>query len=158
MELLRNCKVVWTKKFVFPDDTEIIDDYEAFLYSDKYYEKIQGIQKRLNNYIEKYQAECVSNIYLQYEKEIINDIKKKYYCLLWDIYKDAKLNEFDKYFEIFVNNPENDMQGAARCLNHVPYKWNALIDLGEQIISFDNEGKKFLSFRDKCNYIDNYSY
>ena len=96
-----------------------------------------------------------SDTYIQYNKKIINDIKKKYYNILWEIYKERYgTSKYDAYFEKFADNPLNDMQGAARCIDNIPFNWVNVNNLGYDLLSFDHLGRKFKSFRDKCDYLD----
>jgi len=162
MELLRNCKVMWTKKFVFPDCTEITDEYEAILYYDKYYEILDNLKKRFFEYVnsELYEFNLDHDKFEKYNKDIINNFKKEYYNILWNIHKDFsnhnKIDKcpYDEFFEKFANNPENDMQGAARCIHNMPYNWNNLKILGDELLAFDDKGRRFMSFNAKCNFLD----
>lgn len=154
--ILRNCEKQYIVKYVFPDTTETFNKDEAMLYSDKYFERIYDIQKRFIDYIydDKNKIED-NNQYIKYDKDIVNNFKKEYYKLLWELFFERfGSSKYDEYFKKFADNPENDMLGAARCVNNIPFEWISFIELGRELISCDHIGRKFNSFRAKCNYIE----
>lgn len=150
----RNCRKKYIIEYNFKDLTKIINNEdEAILYSDKYYEPLNDLIERLENFIRN-EKEIISHNFIQYDANKVNDFKKEFYHIVWNIYKDFDNTEYDKYFEQFVDDPINDMQGAARCLHNIPVQWNNLISLGNMILSFDDKGRKFDSFNSKCNWLD----
>ena len=155
--ILRNCEKQYITKYVFPDTTETFDKNEAMLYSDKYFERVYDIQTKFIDYIydDKNKLDDNNEYYTQYDKNVINTFKKEYYKLLWELFFERfGISKYDKYFERFVNNPENDMLGAARCVNNIPFEWISFIELGRELISCDHLGRKFNSFNAKCDFIE----
>ena len=151
--IFRNCERQYITKYVFQDKTEIFDKTEAVLYSDKYYESLNKLYSELNNYIVN--PLSITQDYKQYDKYIINNFKKDFYNILWNIFKDYYgESRYNKYFEKFANNPENDMEGAARCLNSFPFKWNLVNYIGIILLSFDHLGRYFGTFKGKCDFWD----
>lgn len=153
----KNYQIKLIEKYVFPDTTEIFDKSEAEIY-DSFFKEINDLYVKFIDYIIDKKNKLSSYIekeYLQCDKDIILDFKKKYYNILWRVFKSRYgESKYDEYFEKFINNPERDMEGAARCVYNIPYNWVNLNNFGYDILSCDNEGRKFDSFHHKCSFID----
>ena len=153
LDALKNCEIKYLTIYHFGDQTQIIDKDEAIIYSSKYYDKLDKLYMDLSEYT--ITPLSVTQFYKQYDKDIINNFKKDFYNILWEIFKERYgKSQYDEYFEKFVNNPENDMQGAARCIHNVPFNWNLVNWIGIILLSFDHLGRYFGTFPAKCNYLD----
>lgn len=164
-EKSNNYKIDYKPIYVFDDNIDE-DIVQTRLENEKYakiYSKYVNLLKDFyiefkewfNPIFSEHYIKGYENI-IQCDKNIVDRFKFRFYHILFDIYKDIYgNNSLDNFFLQFVDNVDNDMQGAARCINNMEkFHFNLLNEIGTNILCFDNKGRWFESFRDKCFYLD----
>lgn len=158
-------RIEYNPIYIFDDNvdediqpTKLKDERLAKIYN-KYIVVLKDLYEEFYDYFKplfnKHYIKGYENM-IQCDKETIDKFKFRFYHILYDIYKDVYGHDsLDEWFLKFVDNVDNDMQGAARCVNNIEkLHLNLLNDLGYTILSFDHKGRWFESFRDKCYYLD----
>ena len=144
--------------YEFPDGS-VLEDFKLAQVYNEYYKQLQYIFEDLNDFI-LYRKQEVTNEYVQYDKEKVLEFKKKIYNILREIYRDINGNNTsyeEKYFNEFVDNPENDLSYAQRCFFDLNIGFVTLSKIGDIVLSFSNDGKKFPYYGDKCYYLEKHS-